>query len=311
MHGFNVIAGNVIVIIFPAILDLFFWLGPRLKADTLFAPILEYLPQIQAQVPPAQAKVFIQLFTEFSNGFNLFSVFRTFPLGVFSLMSTNLSTTSPLGLRPGIDLPGSLVAFGLILCLTFCGWLAGSLYFRAVARAALGFEKTPGLFRAMFHSLLLSGIWLFLFFLANLPLLIFLGLLTLLDSLIRSVIVFILLVPLSWVILAVFFSFHGIFASSQNAWVSVRNSFRLLRYGLPPLGWFAMLTIVISQGMNMLWQIPPANSWMAGIGIIGHAFISTSLLAASFIYYRDLNTWVESALQWLKTQKTTSLSARA
>jgi hypothetical protein len=46
-----------------------------------------------------------------------------------------------------------------------------------------------------------------------------------------------------------------------------------------------------------------------GIGILGHAFISTSLLAASFIYYRDLNTWIESAQQWLKKQKTSSARA--
>jgi len=160
------------------------------------------------------------------------------------------------------------------------------------------------------QGVLLSGLWLLFFSLVNLPLFILLGLLSLLDSLVRTILVFLLVVPLSWVLLVIFFSFHGIFASAQNAFISVRNSLRMLRYGLPPLGWFAMLTILISQGMDMLWRIPPADSWMMGIGILGHAFVSTSLLAASFIYYRDLNTWIESALQWLKAQKTTS-SARA
>jgi hypothetical protein len=310
VNGFNAIAGNVIVILFPAILDLFFWLGPRLKADAIFAPMLELLPQIQAQAPAGQAKVFVEFFTEFANGFNLFSTFRTFPLGIFSLMSTNLSLSSPLGPRSGIELPGLLLAFGLTLILIFFGWLAGGLYFRAVAGVALGLEKVPGLLRTMLHSLLLSGFWMTLFFLSNLPLLVFFWLLTLLDSLVRSIVIFILIVPLSWVLMVVFFSFYGIFASGQNAFISVRTSLRMLRYGLPPLGWFVMLVIVIGQGMNMLWTIPPADSWMTGIGILGHAFVSTSLLAASFIYYRDLNTWVESALVWLKAQKTTS-SARA
>jgi hypothetical protein len=310
VHGFNAIAGNVVVILFPIVLDVFLWLGPRLKAGNLFAPLMELLPQIQAQAPAGQGKIIADLFTEFSNGFNLLSVFRTFPLGVFSLMSTSLATNSPLGVRPGVELSGSLVALGAILGLTVCGWLAGGLYFRTVAQVALSKEKTSGLFRALVHSLLLAGFWTVLFFLANLPLLIFLWLLTLLNGLVQSIIVFILVVPLSWVVLAIFFSFHGIFVSGENAFISVRNSVRMLRYGLPPLGLFAMLALVISQGMNMLWQIPPADSWMAGIGIVGHAFVSTSLLAASFIFYRDLNTWIESALQWLKAQKTTS-SARA
>jgi hypothetical protein len=83
----------------------------------------------------------------------------------------------------------------------------------------------------------------------------------------------------------------------------------MLRYALPPLGWFAMLAIIISQGMDMLWRVPPAESWMMGIGILGHAFICTGLLAASFIYYRDLNAWIESAQQWLKKQNTSSARA--
>jgi hypothetical protein len=286
------------------------WLGPRLKADTLLAPILDLLPQIQAQASADQAKEIGPLLTDFVNNFNLFSVFRTFPLGIFSLMTTKMSIKSPLGERIGIDVPHWLVAFGIILALTFFGWLGGSLYFRAVSRVALKLEKGPGIFHSVLHGILLSGMWLLFFSLVNLPLFILLWLLSLLDSLVRTLLVFLLVVPLSWVMLVVFFSFHGIFASAQNLFVSVRISLRMLRYGLPPLGWFAMLTILISQGMDMLWRIPPTDSWMMGIGILGHAFVSTSLLAASFIYYRDLNAWIESALQWLKAQNTTS-SARA
>jgi hypothetical protein len=310
VNGFNAIASNVAVILIPAILDLFLWLGPRLKADTLLAPIMELMPQIQAQATTEQAKEIVPVLTDFVKSYNLFSVFRTFPLGIFSLMTTKMSITSPLGERIGDDVPHWQVAFAIVLVLTFFGWLAGSLYFRAVSRVALRLEQGPGILRSVLQGILLSGIWLLFFSLVNLPLFILLWLLSLLDSLVRTILVFLLVVPLSWVLLVVFFSFHGIFVSAQNAFISVRNSLRMLRYGLPPLGWFAMLTILISQGMDMLWRIPPADSWMMGIGILGHAFVSTSLLAASFIYYRDLNNWIESALQWLKTQKTTS-SARA
>jgi hypothetical protein len=310
VNGFNAIASNVVVILIPAILDLFLWLGPRLKADTLLAPLLELLPQIQAQAPAGQAKEMGQLLTDFVNNFNLFSVFRTFPLGIFSLMATKMSTTSPLGDRTGLEVPNGLAAFGIVLALTLFGWMGGSLYFRAVSRVALKLEKGPGISRILLHGVLLSGLWLLFFSLVNLPLLILLWLLSFLDNLVRTLLIFLLVVPISWVLMAVFFSFHGIFSSAQNMFVSVRSSLRMLRYGLPPLGWFAMLTILISQGMDMLWRIPPADSWMMGIGILGHAFVSTSLLAASFIYYRDLNAWIESALQWLKAQNTTS-SAQA
>jgi hypothetical protein len=39
---------------------------------------------------------------------------------------------------------------------------------------------------------------------------------------------------------------------------------------------------------------------MALVGIAGHAFITTSLLAASFIYYRDMQVWLQTVLDRLK-----------
>jgi hypothetical protein len=36
------------------------------------------------------------------------------------------------------------------------------------------------------------------------------------------------------------------------------------------------------------------------VGILGHAFISTALLAASFIYYRDMTAWLQSVFERIK-----------
>jgi hypothetical protein len=278
--------------------------------DLLLTPVLEIIPQIQAQVPPDQSQGIVQFLMDFINGFNLFSVLRTFPLGIFSLMSANLEIVSPLGARVGIGISHWLLAFGSLLVLTVFGWVGGSFYFRAVAKVALQPVQASGFFYSLFQALLLSMFWAIVFAIVNLPLLIFLGLASLLGSYLRIILISILMVPISWVMLAVFFSFHGIFAGTQNLFQSIRSSFRMLRYGLPPLAGFTMLSLLINQGMDILWRIPPADSWMLGVGIFGHAFVSTSLLAASFLYFRDLNSWIEATLQWLKTKNTTS-SARA
>jgi len=309
INGFNAIASNVAIILFPAALDFFLWLGPRLKADALLAPLMDALPEIQAQAPAEQAKVITQLMTDFHNGLNLFSIFRTFPMGVFSLMSTNISVKSPLGIRTALDVPNWLVAFGFILLLTFLGWVAGSLYFRSVSRAALKSQEGPSILRVLLQGMLLSVTWSLFFTVANLPVIIVLWMMTLLNTLLRTLLLVLLSVPVAWVLMVIFYSFYGVFTHSQNAFASTRNSIRMLRYGLPPLGWFTMLTILISQGMDLLWRAAPADSWMMGVGILGHAFVSTSLLAASFIYYRDLNAWIETALQWLKKQNKSSAQA--
>ncbi len=309
VSGFNAIAGNVAVILFPAAVDLFLWLGPRLKADALLAPLLEALPEISAQAPAEQVKLINQFVNDFNNGLNLFSAIRTFPLGIFSLMSTNIAVTAPFGLRLAINLPSWLAALGAILLITVIGWLAGSLYFRAVSRVALKLDTGPGIFRVMLQGGLLSAAWMLFFTLGNLPLAIILWLISTLGSTLRSIMLILLTLPAAWILMVVYYSFFGIFVKAQNAFTATRTSIRLLRFGLPPLGWFTMLVLIISQGMDMLWHAAPADSWMAGVGILGHAFVSTSLLAASFIYFRDLNTWIEAALLWLNKQNKSSAQA--
>lgn len=305
VNGFNAIANNVGVILFPIALDVFLWLGPRLKADALLSPALDLAKEMPAN---EQAKAFMSMFSEFSSGFNLFSVLRTFPMGVFSLMNVNLALKSPLGNRLELDPVTLPASFLLILLLTFAGWVGGSLYYRSVAHVVVK-EKSPGILRAVFQGVLLSGLWLIFSMIMYLPVVILLVILALFNDIVKMLILLFLSVPASWLLIAVFYSGHGVFVNTQNAFVSLWRSFRLVRYSLPTVGWFSILVIVISQGMDMLWRIPPATSWMALVGIFGHAFVSTSLLAASFFYYRDMNIWIESALQWMKTKNTSSARA--
>ena len=58
-------------------------------------------------------------------------------------------------------------------------------------------------------------------------------------------------------------------------------------------GLFIMLAILVNQGLNLVWQVAPENSWLMVISIIGHAFVTTSMLAASFVYYQDMIRWFE------------------
>ncbi len=302
INGFNAIASSVVIILIPASVDFFLWLGPRIKADALIAPFMEILPQLQAQAPADQVQLFTQLMLDLKNGMNLFWVFRTFPLGIFSLMSTSISPDSPFGLRTAFNLPGWSVLLG-ILVLTFLGWLGGGFYFRTVSRIALKLHEGPGLSWTLFQGILLSLFWFIFFMIATIPLLIVLGLMNLLGSFFSTLMLVVLAVPAVWMLLVIYYSFYGIFALGQNALASTKSSFRILRYGLPPLGWFTILTLLISQGMDLLWRSAPTNSWMMGIGILGHAFVSTSLLSAGFIYFRDLNIWIESTLSWIDNQK--------
>lgn len=305
VNGFNTVANNLGVILLPALLDFFLWLGPQLKAKALVTPVME----LAGQMPDsAQTQAMVAALTEFANGFNLFAVLRTYPFGISSLMTANLSLQTPLGERVQLDPAGMAVSALLVLALTAAGWLGGGFYYRAVAGAVFK-ENSPSILRSLLHILLLSGLWMVFFLFFNIPALILLGILGMFNATVRVIILILLSIPFSWFLIGLFYSAHGIYANRQNAFQSAWSSFRMVRYSLPNVGWFSIMAIVLSQGMDMLWRIAPASSWMTAVGILGHAFVSTSLLAASFFYYRDINVWIESALQWLKSNNPSSARA--
>ena len=80
-------------------------------------------------------------------------------------------------------------------------------------------------------------------------------------------------------------------------WVSVRQGVRLTRLTLAKTSLLFLSILVISEGLDTLWRVPAEKSWMSLVGVLGHAFVSTSLLAASFIYYRDTTRWVQRLIQ--------------
>lgn len=71
------------------------------------------------------------------------------------------------------------------------------------------------------------------------------------------------------------------------------QSIRLTNMTFFKTGLFIMLAILVNQGLNIVWQVPPESSWLMMISIIGHAFVTTGMLAASFVYYQEMIRWVE------------------
>ncbi len=299
IRGFNAVANRAVVILIPIVFDLFLWLGPRFSVYNLIAPALDEMERM-----PGQNQGIVEnmnLFYEFFQGFNAFTALRTFPLGVFSLMSANIERNSPFGERMVMEASGLLGFLLWILLITLAGWLLGGLYFYSVARVVTGAEdEQASTVHSLTQGVLLSGFWSLLWLLISLPVLIFMGVLLLISPTLVSLVYLLIALSIIWLAVPVFFSLHGIFLHTDHLFRSIGKSFRMMRYAMPSVGWFVIVAMVLSQGLNFLWRIAPADSWMTLFGIFGHAFISTALLAASFIYYRDLNDWVDAALAWMK-----------
>jgi hypothetical protein len=99
-----------------------------------------------------------------------------------------------------------------------------------------------------------------------------------------------------WLFLPLVFSAHGIFVYQYNLRDSIKSSINLTRKALPTTILFILAAFLVSKGLDVLWLVPMETSWLMLVGVAGHAFVATSLLAASFVYYRDADRWTRREL---------------
>jgi len=130
-----------------------------------------------------------------------------------------------------------------------------------------------------------------------LPLFFVLTVLAAINPLLPQVAFFIILFFMFWLVVPLFFTPHGIFVRKQNAIISIMSSLRMSRFTLPTSSMFVLSVFLLSRGLGYLWKVPTSDSWLMLVGIAGHAFLSTTLLAASFVYYRDMNDWLQNVYE--------------
>jgi hypothetical protein len=323
--GFDTVASHVALILFPVALDLFLWFGPRWSLGNAARPIIDQMRDLSTFTPSdaLQAQSFkagLDAWAAFFHEFNLATALRTFPVGIPSLMfgefvsqilsifqasspgaaQPQATLQNPIGLPMTTQMPN--MASGVLLFLVFVlvGLVSGALYFALVARASLRDESSMTFGQVGWlagQTLLLAISWIVLGVMIAVPVTLMIVVLTLISPGIAQIGLFAAILFLIWILLPLVFSPHGIFVYRQNALISMLTSARLVRFILPGTGMFVLSVLVISQGLDVLWSAPPLTSWMMLIGIGGHAFIATGLLAASFVYYRDAMRFVQEFLQ--------------
>jgi len=304
VSGFDAVATHILVIVLPILLDLFLWLGPHLRIKQLLQPLISQVPTLLAAgVAPNMPDVATiqQAWTAFADQVNLFGLLHTFPIGTSSLLSLEMPSRNPLGTPLNLQAPSALSVFGWLVLLVFLGWLLGGLYYQWVSGISLKMQPRP-VWQSLKQTVFLSIIWMGFLFVVGIPVLILFTILTLISNLLAEIALFVFALFAIWLAIPVFFSPHGIFTYQQDAFHAILNSLRMVRFTLPNTGLFLLVFVLLSQGLDFLWRTPPDSSWLTLVGIAGHAFISTGLLAASFIYYRDINAWLKAIFEQLKTQ---------
>ena len=299
--GFDAIAAHITAIMLPLALDLLLWLGPHVSLNQLIQPVLAEFQSFASGtgISASDIKNAIDMYTQFFQQFNLLGVLRTFPIGIPSLMSGEMPLGSPLGAPMiwQVDSLGHL--FGLLFLFTICGWIFGGFYFRWIASLVVPDTSTATI-RAISQTILYSFLWFVVAWIIGVPLGLLLYILFAINSLLGESALLLLGFLSMWLIVPIFFSSFGIYLRKQNVFRSFLSGVQLTRFALPTSSLFVLTMLLIGAGLNFLWAIPDNHSWLTLVGILGHAFIMTALLASSFVYYRDTTAWLQTVMEKLR-----------
>lgn len=318
--GFNVVSNRVILITLPVLLNAFLWLGPRLSVGKWYGALLtNSITMLKENGLSAKDLVLYTdnapIIVDFFQKLNWLGWIRTFPIGIPALLlnvPNKLPVATPLGIQNVIQVPSFVVIAGSVMLLTLIGWLGGGVYFWIVAGASLGEEEAGiGLIRAIAQTVLLSMIWVVASAIILLPFLLVMTALAAISAVLVQIVSFIILFFMFWLVVPLFFTPHGIFVRKQNAFVSIMSSLRMSRFTLPTSSMFVVSVFLLSRGLSFLWTIPTSDSWLLLVGILGHAFISTTLLASSFVYYRDMSNWLQNVYERFQQISNKSLIKKA
>jgi hypothetical protein len=304
LSGFDSITTHIWLIIFPVVLDLIIWLGPHFRIRSL-------IEAINAQITSASGLSFspstesAQMSKEFwsfiAEHFNLLTLIRSIPVGIPSLMAGSSPVQIPSGEPAFMDISSGRSALAIWILMSLVGLFLGTFYYIVVSQVSLNgsvnwrkaFGQWPG---ASVQVIALAVFWVFLFLLITLPASCIISFLLSVGMPLGQVTFILLFGFLLWIFFPLLFSAHGIVVYRLNMLASVRHSVMVTRLNLPATSLFFLTLLLISQLLDIIWRWPAEDSWFALVGILGHAFITTGLLAASFIFYRDANQWLQKSI---------------
>ena len=307
-NGFDAIANHIGLILIPMGIDLFLWFGPHIQVKTLlgrFLAQLNSMPVTGTEETVEALRLSQAFWEEIAQRINLFSALRSIPVGVPSLMVSRQPITTPVGTPIFTEAASFAAVFGSWFFFSLIGLLVGTLYFITISQVSFSGkvswrETVYNLPTAALKVIALTLFWLGLLVAISIPASCLITMIVLTGLGGTSLPLLIFTGILLWVFFPLIFSPHGIFASQRTVWGSVTDSVRLTRMTLPSTGLLILVIVFVSEGTDYLWNVPADTSWITLLAVTGHAFVTTGLLAASFIYYRDAMRWSQRLVQQAK-----------
>jgi hypothetical protein len=294
--GFDRMTARPVLILPPLLLDLFLWLGPRVWVSPLVRQFANLFtapagtdPTLSAQIDTIQ-KSFLVLAERFS----LLTALSSMPTGVPSLMAAKLPAVSPLGTPMGLQVGNPLAAMAIWILLTVVGLGLAAFYQVAVARSvAPGADVAAGL--PSWRRFVIMGLLVYVgIFVAGLATSVVASLASLILPVLGFGLAFVAVTIGFWLAIYLFFTPHGIVRYGYGVMRAVLESIQIVRWNLPSAVGFLAVAFGLTWITSLVWALPADESWFSLLAILGHAFVSATLLAASFAFYQGRHEWLQA-----------------
>lgn len=302
LSGFNTVANKPYLMILPILLDLFLWFGPAWRVDQLFNPILQSLTGLPGLENPEYSQLLEELQSAWQTvltNFDLAVTLRTLPIGVPSLIASKPAFSNPLGVSPVFSLDSNSQVLGLLFVFLLIGYILGSLYFKNISNQIIHPVNNHGFknFLKTFSQIVLMPIIIILIFLiVGIPIVFIFSVITVLFPGLSNFIFIVLGMLFIWNLIPLIFTPHGIFLYKLSLFPAMMTSIHVVRVSMGKTAWFLLSSVILIQGLNYLWQTPPADNWFLMVGIFGHAFVVSAVIAASFHYFIDATKFSQTLL---------------
>lgn len=340
-HGFQAVARRWWLILIPILLDTLLWLGPRISVQELTQEAIQAFETGTSALPVEGWNEWFDVFSEAlgeaSGEYNALATLRVGMLGVPSLLIWGgarlgspsayeglwvwfLQTLDMSDLLTGVprasfatpvvwEVQSQSVWLLLTLGLSLLGAAVGSIYLTSVWQGTESdSERTPFWSRAARLGIRFILFWLLralVIAILGVPFGFALALLYAISSQLMALFASITLGMVIWL------SFYGTFilaamvVNEASVLRAIWNSIGIVLRNFWPTLWLFILINLIGGGLTILWQQISQGAW-TGLAIVGNAYVGTSLIAASLLFYEDRYArWQEALAELLANQRKT------
>lgn len=301
--GFDAVTRHIQLILFPVLLDLYLWLGPHLKVTRLAQSIQQGLQSFSGvDIPEATGmlKTSQEVWQYVGERLNLMASLRTYPVGIPSMMTSQLPIRVPGATQlVNIDIPSIWVVFLVLLGCILLGLIIGSVYFQFVSNVVVhdrmqwnsALKNWPW---ASLQVILLAFLMLLFLMAIFIPASCVISILSITLPTLGQMAILMFMGFLIWLLFPFLFSAHGIFVNRMTVLLSIKRGVQITRLTLPRSGLLFLIIFITSQLLDLVWNMSPEDSWFTLVGILVHGFVTTGFLAASFVFYTKADQWIQS-----------------